>query len=120
MKVTETHLPEQRQGIMSRHCLEKFLPWYLFSCGLPFLPYVLSLIIPHRNWNDIWFWASLLVLAGLAVAFNLLMGGLLLWNLRGPKRVYVALAFAFGAVFPLIVIIASYNYAPIPPVEALG
>jgi hypothetical protein len=95
--------------------IEKVLPWYLGSCVVPYLPYVLSSIFTDRSADSLWIWLSLLLLAGLAVFFNVIAGPVLIWHVRGAKRVFVLLAFAMGALFPAAVMISSYFHSPMPP-----
>ena len=104
---------------------ERLFPWYVFSCAVPYGPYILAesgLLDVLDPWDALGVVAIGLMGSGLIALANLIAGPLLFRRLAGARRVAVALAFLVGAMLPAVAALAAFLDEPQwpPHIEAGG
>jgi hypothetical protein len=104
---------------MQQKGLEKFAPWYVASCVVPYAPYLTSLAIADKTQVELGYFVAGMLFAGFAVFCNWIAGPFLIWRLSGIRRSFVTLAFVIGAVFPSAVMVSAYFYEPERPAHIL-
>ncbi|MCH8952432.1 MAG: hypothetical protein IID49_09950 [Proteobacteria bacterium] len=94
---------------------ERFVPWYVAACALPYLPWLWAQTFSLESWSFLAVVTVHVLTPMLVVLVNWIAGPLLLWRLRGNRRRIVGLAFVVGAMLPGAFIASSYFHEPERP-----
>lgn len=83
---------------------QRFTPWYVAFCTLPYLPALIANLGFYHTWSTSMTFLGLSIIFIAVVCFvNLVAGPLLAFQLRGTRRYVAILALLAGAILPITV-----------------